>query len=101
LVMGLVRIVLRLTPYGILAIIAVTASTSNFVSIYSLGKFLVASYVALAIVFIVHLIILTISGLNPFTYVKKSAETLLFAFSSRSSAATLPLNINTQTKKLG
>src|SRR5699024_5954393 len=78
-----------------------TASTSNFASIYSLGKFLVASYVALAIVFIVHLIILTISGLNPFTYVKKSAETLLFAFSSRSSAATLTLNINTQTKKLG
>lgn len=101
LVMGLVRIVLRLTPYGILAIIAVTASTSNFASIYSLGKFLIASYVALALVFIVHLIILTISGLNPFTYVKKSSETLLFAFSSRSSAATLPLNINTQTKKLG
>lgn len=70
-------------------------------SIYSLGKFLIASYVALAIVFIVHLVILTISGLNPFTYGKKSAETLLFAFSSRSSAATLSLNINTQTKKLG
>ncbi|HLS23043.1 MAG TPA: cation:dicarboxylase symporter family transporter [Pseudogracilibacillus sp.] len=101
LVMGLVRIVLRLTPYGILAIITVTTSTSNFATIYSLGKFLLASYVALAIVFIVHLLILTSVGLNPFTYVKKSAETLLFAFSSRSSAATLPLNIHTQTKKLG
>lgn len=101
LVMGLVRIVIRLTPYGILAIITGTTSTSNFATIYSLGKFLVASYFALAIVFIIHLIILTLNGLNPITYVKKSAETLLFAFSSRSSAATLPLNIHTQTKKFG
>lgn len=101
LIMGVVRIVLRLTPYGILAIITTTVATSNFASIYSLGKFLIASYVALAIVFIVHLIILAVIGVNPITYVKKSSETLLFAFSSRSSAATLPLNVHTQTKKLG
>lgn len=101
LVMGVVRIVLRLTPYGILAIITTTVATSNFASIYSLGKFLIASYVALALVFIVHLIILAVSGVNPITYIKKASETLLFAFSSRSSAATLPLNVHTQTKKLG
>lgn len=101
LVMGLVRIVLQLTPYGILAIISATVATSNFASIYSLGQFVLVSYIALALVFIVHLIILAIFGLNPFTYLKKSADTLLFAFSSRSSAATLPLNINTQTNRLG
>lgn len=101
LVMGVVRIVLRLTPYGILAIIATTVATSSFASIYSLGKFLLASYLALAVMLVVHLIIISINGLNPFTYLKKSAETLLFAFSSRSSAAALPMNINTQTKRLG
>lgn len=101
LIMGVVRIVLRLTPYGILAIITQTVATSNFASIFSLGKFVIASYIALAIMFLIHLIILAIAGLNPFTYMKKSAETLLFAFSSRSSAATLPMNINTQTKRLG
>lgn len=101
LIMGVVRIVLRLTPFGILAIITTTVATSNFASIYSLGKFLIASYVALAIVFVVHLIILAVIGVNPITYVKKASETLLFAFSSRSSAATLPLNVHTQTKKLG
>lgn len=71
LVMGIVRIVLRLTPYGVLAIIAKTVATSDFGAIYSLGKFVLASYVALAIMFAIHLIILTISGLNPVTYVKK------------------------------
>lgn len=101
LVMGVVRIVLRLTPYGILALMARTVATSDFGAIYSLGKFVVASYVALLVVFIIHLAIISLSGLNPLTYVKKSAETLLFAFTSRSSAGTLPLNIATQTNRLG
>lgn len=101
LIMGVVRIVLRLTPYGILAIIARTVATSDFAAIYSLGKFVLASYAALLVMFLIHLIIITISGLNPITYVKKTAETLLFAFSSRSSAGTLPLNIKTQTDRLG
>lgn len=101
LVMGVVRIVLRLTPYGILAIIARTVATSDFGAIYSLGKFVLASYVALAIMFGIHLLILTLSGLNPITYVKKAGDALLFAFTSRSSAGTLPLNINTQTNRFG
>ncbi|MHC8515372.1 L-cystine transporter [Sporosarcina sp. ITBMC105] len=101
LIMGVVRIVLRLTPYGILAIIAKTVATSDFAAIYSLGKFVLASYVALLVMFVIHLIIITLSGLNPITYVKKTAEALLFAFTSRSSAGTLPLNIKTQTDRLG
>ncbi|WP_282570671.1 L-cystine transporter [Sporosarcina sp. NCCP-2222] len=101
LIMGVVRIVLRLTPYGILAIIARTVATSDFGAIYNLGKFVIASYVALIVMFGIHLLIMTLSGLNPITYVKKVSETLLFAFSSRSSAGTLPLTIKTQTNRLG
>ena len=101
LVMGVVRIVLQLTPYGILAIMARTVATSDFGAIYSLGKFVIASYVALIVVFIIHLIILALTGLNPVLYVKKAAETLIFAFTSRTSAGTLPLNIQTQTERLG
>ena len=78
--MGIVRIVLRLTPYGILAIIARTVATSDFGAIYSLGKFVIASYVALGVMFGIHLIIIMLSGLNPITYVKKSGDALLFAF---------------------
>lgn len=101
LIMGVVRIVLRLTPYGILAIIARTVATSDFAAIYSLGKFVLASYVALLVVFGIHLIIITLSGLNPITYVKKAGEALIFAFTSRSSAGTLPLTIDAQTKRMG
>ncbi|SOC36300.1 hypothetical protein SAMN05877842_102214 [Ureibacillus acetophenoni] len=101
LVMGIVTIVLRLTPYGILAIMARTLATSDFGAIYNLGKFVIASYVALIVVFIMHLLIISFSGLSPITYVKKTSETLLFAFTSRSSAGTLPLNLKTQTDRLG
>ena len=101
LIMGVVKIVLRLTPYGILAIIARTVATSDFGAIYNLGKFVLASYAAILVMFGIHLLIIALSGLNPITYVKKAGEALLFAFSSRSSAGALPLNIDTQTKRLG
>lgn len=101
LVMAVVKIVLRLTPYGILAIMARTVALSDYGAIVNLGKFVAASYAALIVMFLVHLVILAVSGLNPITYVKKAGDTLLFAFSSRSSAGTLPLTLNTQTTRLG
>jgi len=99
--MRVVTLVLRLTPYGILALITRVAATSNYEAIVSLGKFVVASYVALILMFIVHLVLLAFAKLNPIQYVKKGFPTLLFAFTSRSSAGTLPLNIKTQTKDFG
>ncbi|SOC20991.1 hypothetical protein SAMN05880501_11291 [Ureibacillus xyleni] len=101
LVMGIVTIVLRLTPYGILAIMARTVGTSDFGAIYNLGKFVIASYVALIVVFIIHLLIILLSGLSPIIYMKKAGETLLFAFTSRSSAGSLPLNLKTQVDRFG
>ena len=101
LVMRMVTMIVRLTPYGILSLMTSMVSTSNFSEIARLVQFVIASYIALAIMFIIHLIILLIFGLNPISYVRKSITVLMFAFSSRSSAATLPLNINNQIRNLG
>jgi uncharacterized protein len=100
-VMRIVTLVLRLTPFGVLAIMAKTVALSNFDAIMKLGEFVGASYVALIIMFAIHLIMLTLTGLNPVTYMKKVFPVLAFAFTSRSSAGTLPLNIRTQKNKLG
>ncbi|MEN1985750.1 L-cystine transporter [Paenibacillus hubeiensis] len=100
-VMRIVTLVLRLTPYGILALITKVTATTNPDEILKLLKFVIASYVALIVMFIIHLIIISLFGFNPVTYVKKVLPTLVFAFTSRSSAATIPLNVETQTKKLG
>ncbi|MEQ7742630.1 L-cystine transporter [Staphylococcus aureus] len=101
LVMAIVTFVLRLTPYGVLAIMANTLSTSDFGAIWTLGKFLIASYAALITMYIIHLIILSLLGISPIRYVKKTLEVLVFAFTSRSSAGAIPLNVQTQTRRLG
>lgn len=101
LVMAIVTFVLRLTPYGVLAIMANTLSTSDFGAIWTLGTFLIASYAALITMYIIHLIILSLLGISPIRYIKKTLEVLIFAFTSRSSAGALPLNVQTQTRRLG
>jgi uncharacterized protein len=99
-IMRVVTIILRLTPYGVLAIMTKAVAFSDIDGILKLGKFVVASYVALLIMFIIHLILLTVAGLNPVTYVKKAFPVLTFAFTSRTSAGALPITIKTQ-KSLG
>lgn len=100
-VMEVVKIVLRLTPYGIMAIIASFVVGSNWEQFLKLVNFVLISYLAILIMFVVHFAILAVHGMNPFTYLKKAWSTLTFAFFSRSSAATLPMTIETQTVRLG
>ncbi len=95
-IMRVVTLILRLTPYGVLAIMTKTIATSDIDSILKLGMFVIASYAALIVMFIIHLLLVTFSGFNPFIYVKKALPVMIFAFTSRSSAGSLPLNIKTQ-----
>lgn len=99
-IMRVVTLILRLTPFGVLAIMTRTVATSDFHSIIQLGEFVVASYVAIVVMFLIHLLFITIAGLNPIVYLKKAFTVLAFAFTSRTSAGSLPLNIQTQ-KSLG
>lgn len=100
-VMRIVTLVLRLTPYGVLALMTKFVSTSNVSEIFRLIQFVLASYSAILIMFVIHMIILGVFGLNPFTYLKKSAHVLTFAFTSRTSAGTLPLTVEALTDRLG
>src|SRR5690625_2110330 len=100
-VMRLVTIILRLAPYGILALMANTVAQTNVAGIIELGKFVGASHVALIAMFIIHLLLLAVFGLNPLLYLKKALPVLSFAFTSRSSAGTIPLTIQVQRENLG
>lgn len=99
-IMQLVRMVMQFTPYGILALMTRVAGTSNGSDIVRLLTFIAASYVAILIMYVIHLIIVAAFGISPVVFIKKSVDALLFAFSSRSSAGTLPLTIEAQ-KKMG
>ncbi|MEE4278114.1 MAG: cation:dicarboxylase symporter family transporter [Halieaceae bacterium] len=95
------RMIIGLTPYGVLALMAKMAATSSGADILSLLGFVVASYVAIAIMFGVHALLLTLNGINAVTFFKRIWPVLAFSFTSRSSAAAIPLSIETQTEALG
>ena len=100
-VMRMVTMVLRLTPFGVLALMTKVVATSDIVDILHLFRFVAASYVALILVFVVHLLMVTFMGGSPVQFIRKVLPTLSFAFTSRSSAGTLPLTIQTMTQRLG
>lgn len=100
-VMRVVTLILRLTPYGVLALITKVTASSDYGAIVKLAKFVLASYTAIIVMFLVHLLLISLAKLSPVRYVQKALPALTFAFTSRSSAGTLPLNIETQTKRFG
>ena len=99
-VMKLVRLVINLTPYGVLSLMTKVTAGSSGSDILDLLSFIVASYVAIALMFVVHGLLLTGFGINTLIYFKKVWPVLTFAFTSRSSAATIPLNVETQIRDL-
>lgn len=101
LVMRMVTLILRLAPFGIMALMTKMVASSSIQVLINMGTFLVASYFAYIVMFIIHLMILILFKVNPIDYVKKAWNVLSFAFTSRSSAGALPLNISTQTEAMG
>ena len=101
LILRLVRIVIRLTPYGVLALMTRVVATSNVNDVINLGGFVVASYIGMAVILVVHATILTTAGLSPVRFYQKIWPVLTFAFTSRSSAAAIPLSVETQVTRLG
>lgn len=97
----LVRLVMKLTPYGVLALMAKVVASSNLDDIIKLGSFVVVSYLGLALMFGVHGVLLGLAGINPLRFLRKVWPVLTFAFTSRSSAASIPLSIEAQTRRLG
>jgi L-cystine uptake protein TcyP (sodium:dicarboxylate symporter family) len=101
LVLRLVRMVIRLTPYGVLALMTKVVATSNPADILGLIRFVAASYLGLALILVLHGVLLALAGRNPVEHFRAVWPTLTFAFTSRSSAATIPLTVETQVERLG
>lgn len=93
--------VIKFMPYAVVALLANTITARGLASMISVAQFIVALYISVAIMFVIHLIIIALNGLNPITYIKNAAEPLLLAFTSRSSLGTLPVTIEALTDKQG
>lgn len=93
--------VIKFMPYAVVAMLANTITSSGITSMISVMKFIAALYISVVIVFLIHLIIITLNGLSPIKYLKNAFEQLILAFTSRSSLGTLPVTIKTLTEKQG
>ena len=101
LVVEVVMMIIMLTPFGIFSLMTKTIAGSDYTSILRLVTFVLASYTAIFVMFIIHGLILAAVGVSPLIYFKKAMTTLIFAFTSRTSAGTLPLTIRTLTDEMG
>ncbi len=99
-IMRLVKMVISLTPYGVLALMTRVIAGSDGEAILTLIGFVIASYIAIALMFVVHGVMLASIGTNVKDYFQKVWPVLTFAFATRSSAATIPLTIRAQIEEL-
>lgn len=99
-IMKLVKIVINLTPYGVLALMTDVIAGSDGNAILTLISFVIASYIAIAIMFAVHGVLIILTGGNIRSYFEEVWPVLTFAFVTRSSVATIPLTIRVQIEEL-
>ena len=93
--------VIKLLPYAVIPLLANTIAQRGLKSIKDVLLFIILLYLAVIVQFIIQGLFLVFHGLSPITYFRKASKALILAFTSRSSAGTLPLTINTLTKELG
>lgn len=102
-VMTLVGLVLKFAPLGVFALIAKFMIITEFNEIfYLISYFFTVVLVLLFHVVVTNSILLTLIGrMNPLFLFQKMFSTMLFAFSTASSNATIPLTLQTTRDQLG
>ena len=103
LMMEMTLLVMGLAPIGVFCMIARTFANLGFNAFVPLLKYMGSVVVGLGIqCFIVYMILLFVfTRLNPFTFLKKFFPVMAFAFSTSTSNATIPMNIDTLDEKIG
>ncbi|OCG56916.1 cation:dicarboxylate symporter family transporter [Gilliamella sp. Fer4-1] len=100
-VMSIAMTVIKYMPYAVIALLARTIISNGIPAIIQVSNFVVAVYIATAIMLIMHITIVLIHGISPTMFIKKALGTWLLAFTSRSSVGTLPMTISTLTVRMG
>ena len=101
--MKMVNIIMAVAPYAVFCLIArAIADLGMDLLAQLLGYVLVLIGVLLFHLFVtLQLILKVLSGLNPITFMKKMRNTQVFAFSTSSSNATIPVTLRTITQRMG
>ncbi|KXG75217.1 Proton/sodium-glutamate symport protein [Fervidicola ferrireducens] len=101
--MKLTEIIMAFTPYGVFALMASITGTMGATVLGSLAKMVLTQWIAYATIMLViyPLILLFYLRLNPIQYFKNIYPALVVAFTTCSSAATLPVAMDVSKRRLG
>ena len=99
----MIEVIMSFAPYGVFFLIFKTFLTQGFSTIFELGEY----FFTVLLVLFIHLIftyggiLLFLGKINVIKFFFKMKNSLLFAFSTASSAATIPVNLKTVEENLG
>ncbi|MFP6797145.1 MAG: dicarboxylate/amino acid:cation symporter [Pseudomonadales bacterium] len=101
--MRLIVMLISLAPFGVFFLMAKLFSEVGWRDIIELGKYFMTVVLAPVIhaVVVYPSLLLWLAKTNPLKFYQKMREPMLFAFSTSSSGATLPVTLRTVEKKLG
>lgn len=101
--MEMTMMVMSLAPIGVFCLISRTFANIGFSAFVPLAKYMIGVLIALAIqCFVVYMALLKVfTGLNPVIFIKNFFPVMAFAFSTATSNATIPMSIDTLSKKMG
>lgn len=102
-IMKLVLIVMALAPYGVFCLMVAMFYETGPEHIIKLVRYFatVASTLALHIVVTMSALLVLFTGLNPLILLKKARRLWMFAFSTASSNASIPVTLNLVENRLG
>ena len=101
--MKMVNIVMAVAPYAVFALLAKAIANLGLGLLVDLAGYVLVLIAALMIhLFVTLMSVLKIfSGMSPKVFLKKMRETQIFAFSTSSSNATIPVTLRAVTDRLG
>ena len=101
--MEMTMIVMKVAPIGVFCLVAKTFTNIGFGAFFNLIKYMAGVMLALVVqCLVVYMVMLKVfTGANPFRFLKKFAPVMGFAFSTATSNATIPMSIDTLSRKMG
>ena len=102
-ILKMVFIIINLAPYGVFCLISVLFAEKGFTVLGDLSYY----FFIVLFVLIIHALVtyssllILLAKINPITFLKKIRPVILFAFSTSSSNATMPITLKTVTENLG
>ncbi|MBY3788865.1 dicarboxylate/amino acid:cation symporter [Photobacterium carnosum] len=102
-IMKLVALLMNIAPYGVFFLMAKLFTGLGLDAIFSLINYFLVLVAALLFHALVtySVMLKAFTGLSPITFLKKMEDAVMFAFSTASSNATIPVTMETATKRLG